>query len=137
MKAEAVWLEGYKFLLSNDRGHKVTVDLRREKGGEDVGPTPLELAVMSLAGCLGVIFKVVAEKRRFRFDGLRVTLEAEKPKGASTITRVRGQVRVNADNEEEAERVLRITLRNCPVEVLFRRSGVDLEWDLIVDKPKT
>ncbi len=137
MKADAIWLDGYRFLLSNDRGHRVVVDLRREKGGGDTGPTPLELAVMSLAGCLGVIFKVVAEKRRFRFSNLRITLEAEKPKGASTITRVRGQVILNADNGEEAERVLRITLRNCPVEVLFRRSGVDLEWSLRVDKPKT
>ncbi len=135
MKAQAVWLSGYKFLLSDVRGHKVTVDLREEKGGENAGPTPLELTLMSLAGCLGVIYKLVSEKRKFRFRRLEIVLDAEKPKGASTISRVTGDVKIWTEDEGEAERVLRITLRNCPVEVLFRRSGVELEWNLTVEKP--
>lgn len=35
------------------RGHDVVVDQPREDGGEDSGPTPVELFVASLAACVG------------------------------------------------------------------------------------
>jgi putative redox protein len=35
------------------RGHRIVVDQPKEAGGDDFGPTPTELFVASLAGCVG------------------------------------------------------------------------------------
>ena len=35
------------------RGHEIVVDQPREDGGDDAGPTPVELFVASLAACVG------------------------------------------------------------------------------------
>ena len=86
MEANVVWIEGYKSVLDNGRGHSVTVDLPPESGGTDVGPTGLELAIMALAGCATTIFKLVAAKRKLTYESLKISLNAEKPKTASTIT---------------------------------------------------
>ena len=43
---------GDRFTISI-RGHDITVDQPIEDGGSDAGPTPSELFVASLAGCVG------------------------------------------------------------------------------------
>ncbi len=68
MRANAVWVEGYKSVVDNDRGHRVTVDLPMESGGKDAGPTGLELAIMALGGCATTIFKIVAAKRKLNYE---------------------------------------------------------------------
>jgi uncharacterized OsmC-like protein len=49
---EARYLGGDRFVLEV-RGHQLYVDQPREAGGSDAGPTPTELFVASLAGCVG------------------------------------------------------------------------------------
>ena len=54
-------------LLDDGRGHETICDLPSD---ENIGPTALELSVMSFAGCIVTIFKIIAEKRRVKFDSL-------------------------------------------------------------------
>ncbi len=134
MKASSVWREGFRSELGNGRGHAVVVDWPPEDGGRDAGPSGLELAAMSLAGCVTTIFAAVARKRRLPYDRLRADLTAERPRGAPTIERVRGVVTVaSSAPKEDVETVLRLTIQQCPVGVLFERAGVASEWELVVD----
>jgi putative redox protein len=87
MKARAVWVSGFRSVVDNGRGHSVVVDLPRQDKGEDSGPTALELAAMSYVGCVATIFKIVADKRGLKFDGLEIELDASK--GEKTIERGR------------------------------------------------
>ena len=136
MKARSIWVEEYRSVLDNGRGHSVVVDLPPAQKGGDTGPTALELAVMALAGCVTTIFKIIADKRRFKYDSLKVELDAEKPDGAMTITKIKGEVEVVTEaGEKEAETVLKLTLDNCPVGVLFDKAGVELSWNVVVKKP--
>lgn len=135
MKAKSVWIDGYRSIVDNGRGHSVIVDLPLEQNGANTAPTAVELAAMSLAGCVTTIFKVVAVKRKFDFKGLKVELEAEKPKEAATITKVTGNVEIVTDGEEsEARTVFNLTLDICPVGVLFEKAGLKPEWQVTVKK---
>ena len=71
MKAKSVWIDGYRSVVDNGRGHSVIVDLPLEQNGANTAPTAVELTAMSLAGCVTTIFKVVAVKRKFDFKGAR------------------------------------------------------------------
>jgi len=136
MKANAIWVEGYKSVLDNGRGHSVTVDLPRESGGKDAGPTGLELAIMALAGCATTIFKMVATKRKLTYESLKIELNAEKPKDASTVTEVKGHVEIaTTGTGQEVQTALKLTFKTCPVGVIFGQAGIKVNYDLTLKKP--
>ena len=136
MKAIGTWQGGYRTLLEDASGHAVTVDLPRDEGGGDLGPFALELSVLSLAGCITTIFALVAKKRRLKFEGLKVDLDAERPKGAPTIASVEGTLRVvTSAPREHVEAALDITLRTCPVGVLYEKAHVPVRVRLEVVAP--
>ncbi|HMK83747.1 MAG TPA: OsmC family protein [Candidatus Bathyarchaeia archaeon] len=136
MKAVSIWAEGGRSVLDDDRGHSVVVDLPIDQNGTNAGPTALELCLMSLAGCTTTIFRIVAGKRNFAYKAFKVELEAEKPNDALTITSVKGKMEVVTDAEEkEAETVLKLTLKTCPVGVIFANAKINYDWTLTVKKP--
>lgn len=125
MKGAATWKGGYESLLEDDRGHEVTVDLTQDEGGKDLGTSALELSVLSLAGCITTIFALVAQRRKLRFEGMRVELEAARPPGARTIASVEGTFRiVTSAPDEEVATALRLTLRTCPVGVVYEQAHI-------------
>lgn len=136
LKSNAVLVEKYRSIVDNDRGHSMVIDLPFEQGGDDTGPTSLELAVMGLAGCVITIYALIASKRRFKIDGMKVEVEAEKPDTEKTITKTKGNVTIWAEDEKEAETIFRLTLENCPVGILFEKAGIHIEWNLKIEKKK-
>jgi len=128
MQASGVWKRGYETQLEDGRGHTVTVDQPVEDGGNDRGTSAHELLLLSLTGCISTIFHIIAEKRGLEFEGLTVSLKAEKTRGGPTIQRVHGtvEVRTNAPPDEVAT-VLRLTVKTCPVGSLFDRAHIPVE----------
>lgn len=63
--------EGDRFTISV-RGHEITVDQPIEDGGGDVGPTPSELFVASLAGCVGYFAERFLVRHHIQAAGLGV-----------------------------------------------------------------
>lgn len=126
MKARSVWIEGYKSVVDNGRTHSVVVDLPPEMGGSDQGPTALELAVMAFAGCVTTIFAIVAEKMHLEYSGLEALVEAEK--GEVTVEKAKLVLRVKTRApREQVERAFKRTMEICPVGVLFKKAGVEVE----------
>jgi putative redox protein len=128
MQAVGTWKGGYETVLEDDRAHTVTVDLPIDEGGRSAGPSALNLSLLSLAGCISTIFALVAHKRHLAFQGLTIALEAERPPGAPTITRVHGTLRLRTRAElGEVETALRLTVKTCPVGVIFERAGIPVD----------
>jgi putative redox protein len=135
MQALGTWAGGYRTVLEDGRTHSVTVDLPRDEGGESMGTSALELAVLALAGCVTTIFALVARRRHLSFQGMSIALEAERPDGAPTIARVRGTLRLRTEApQDEVATALRLTLRTCPVGVLFEKAGVPVEVSPVVER---
>ncbi|HDD66595.1 MAG TPA: OsmC family peroxiredoxin [Nitrososphaeria archaeon] len=134
MKATSIWISKFRSVLDNGRKHSVVVDLPPENNGDDMGPTALELTLMSLAGCITTIFAVVAEKRKLKYEALRLDLEAEK--GEKTIEKCKGVLTVKTDaGERDVEIVLKLTMDICPVGALFEKAGVKPEIEIKIEKP--
>ncbi len=131
MEAHGVWRGRSRSELTDGRGHAVTVDLPPDEGGEDAGSSALELAVLSLAGCILTIFPLVARRRRLGFDAMEVHLVAHRGPRAPTVERVEGTFRLRSPAaREEAETALRLTVRSCPVGALLERAGVPVALNL-------
>jgi len=81
MKVKAKLLENVSSVADNTRKHTVTLDLPPAKGGDDKGPTALELALMSLADCAVTIYADVAKKSKVALKNLEAEVEAEQISG--------------------------------------------------------
>lgn len=134
MKSTTTLIEGFKFKIEDGRGHELIIDLPEAKGGTNAGPTALELAGMSLSGCIGTIFALVAKNSKLSYSGLRVVVEAEKGSDAKTINSARAKIYVKTKAaKEKVTGILEKTFSHCPVGVLFEQAGVKIESELIIE----
>jgi putative redox protein len=128
MDAHGEWIGGFESRLDDGRGHVVTVDLPADEGGKDSGMGGLELTVLSLAGCINIIFGLVARRRKLPFTGLSVHLTAERPPRTPTITKVHGTFEVRSSApKEDVETAFRLTMKTCPVGVLFDQAHIPVD----------
>ena len=124
----------YQSIVDNDRHHGVVLDLPGAKGGDDLGPTALELVVMALSGCISTIWAVVATNSKVSYDRLLVVVEADKPDDQPTITAVRCAVTVDSkEPREKLQRTLDKTMNTCPVGKLYEKAGIPMEIRLVVN----
>lgn len=132
--SKAKLIEGFRIAVDDGRVHSVCVDLPPDMG-TDRGPTALELGVMSFAGCVATIFVLMAKKTRVKISDLEITMKAEKPEGAKTVTKADYEVIVkSSESEDKLKRVFELTRANCPVGLLFERAGVEVSYKLRISK---
>lgn len=134
LHAAAKLVSGFRIDVDDRRKHAVCLDLPPDDG-TDMGPSALELALMSYVGCYATIFALTAKKMRITLKDLQVDSEAVKSEEAGTITQVRVGILVLADApQDRIERAHELTLKTCPVGILFERAGVKMEYRLRMEK---
>lgn len=131
MKSNSLWTRKFQSVVDNGRNHSLVIDLPEAKGGNNNGPTALELCVMSLSGCVGTIFAMVAQKMRLSYEKMEVELNAEQKNDAPTITDVHFVLCFQTKEErEKIQKCLEHTLNTCPVGVLFVQAGVKITHEI-------
>lgn len=130
---KANWIENVRSVAENKRGHKVTLDLGTSSGGDNKGPSALELAIMSLADCAITIFADVCKKSNVELEEMEVIAEAEKPDGSPILSGVNMKVKIVAkDRKQKIDAVWRRTEANCPVVYIFKENiPVNIEVESI------
>ena len=117
---------GSKFVIESDiRGHKVVIDQPTNAAGTDTGPTPLELMLVSLAGCIGTIGRIVAMQKRIDLRGMEIKVEGSLDTNGLLGKPIDGRVGfegftitvdVDADmTDEEKEAFIHEVDSRCPV----------------------
>ena len=115
-KTTAKWLENVRTVVDNSRTHSVVCDLSTPAGGNDTGPTAIELALMALADCAVTIFADVCKQSKIEITKVETVVEAEKPADSPILTGVTIKTKVSAMARKELlEGAWRRTEANCPV----------------------
>ena len=131
MKATTTWTKGMSSIITDNRGHEVTIDLPEAKGGEDLGATAFELCLMSYSGCVNTIFNVVAKKMRIEFSALIVDTIGSQKNNAPTFTDIEVELKIESEaSNEKIDKCLQQTLKMCPVGVLFHQAGVNTSYTI-------
>ena len=121
IKATAKWIENVRTIVDNSRTHSLVLDLATMKGGDDTGPTALELAVMSLADCAITIFADVCKQSKIELGRLEAVAEVEKPPDSPKLTSVKIRIDVSAKARKQLlEAAWRRTEAMCPVLGIFQ-----------------
>lgn len=131
MKSTCHWVKNFQNVVDNGRTHAMVMDLPESKNGDDLGPSALEVCVMGLSGCVGTIYSMVASKMRLTLESLVVDVDAEKGPNDPTITKVDIQVTVKSEaSEAKLQKCLDVTMNTCPVGVLYKNAGVEMNIEL-------
>jgi uncharacterized OsmC-like protein len=134
LHAKAQLIQGFQIVLENGRTHSVIVD-QPANMGTDLGPTPLELCVMSHAGCYATILALTAQKMRIPLKGLTVKVEATETDEAGTITEETFDINIKVDAPpDRIQRLHKLTLENCPVGIIFEKAGVKINYNIKTEK---
>ena len=105
--------------------HTVIIDQPTPAGGTDAGPTPLDVQLIALGGCVAAIGRIIANQRKLAVRGIEVTVEGDidtdgllgKPTqqriGFNAIT---ARVKIDADmSPAEKEQFLHDIDARCPI----------------------
>jgi uncharacterized OsmC-like protein len=132
LKANAKLLENVRLETDNGRGHKVICDLSEAAGGTNAGASPLELALMALAGCGVIIYADVCKNSKVDPGKIEINVEAEKTGSSPTLTGVTMKVNINSPARKGlVEAAWRRTEANCPVMFVYKESvPVKVEVDI-------
>jgi len=108
------WLTEDRFDI-DVRDHTITVDQPVDVGGADVGPTPTELFVASLASC--VAFYARRYLRRHRLDpaGLEVTTSYRMGAKPARVAAVDMEIHLSREIPSERRAGLLAQARHCTV----------------------
>jgi len=97
------------------RSHTITVDQPADAGGDDLGPTPTELFVASLASCVG--FYVRRYLRRHHIDpaGLEVTTRFQMGAKPTRVAVVDMEISLTAELQPDRHAGLLAQAKHCTV----------------------
>ncbi len=132
LKANAKLLENVRLEADNGRGHKVICDLSEAAGGTNAGASPLELALMALAGCGVIIYADVCKNSKVDPGKIEISVEAEKTGSSPTLTGVTMKVNIDSPARKGlVEAAWSRTEANCPVMFVYKESvPVKVEVDI-------
>jgi len=135
LNANAKLVKNYRIDVDDGKFHAICLDLDEDSGGGGMGPSALELTLMSFVGCYATIFALTASKMRKAIRDLEIKAEAVKSEAAGTITEAKLEVTISADiPEDRIRRLHELTVKGCPVGRLFEKAGVRITYDVKIEK---
>ena len=97
-------------LLTNE--HHLIADEAEEVGGKNMGPTPGEFLMVSLASCTAITLRMYADRKRWSVEKIRVEVTSDKIDKTTVLTR-HVYLEGTLDDDQRA-RLLQIA-NACPV----------------------
>ena len=77
-KVSVQWIDGMEFTTQTGSGHTGVIDAGLKAGGQNHGPSPMELLLLGMAGCTGIDVVDILRKKRLAVTGLTVHVEGTR-----------------------------------------------------------
>jgi len=130
------WKGKLAFEAETESGHRILLDAKPQVGGEDKGPRPMEVLLVSLAGCTGMDVASILAKKRVNLESLDVKVDAEQaaefPKYFTKIS-VEFNVRGHDVKEEDVKRAIDLSKdKYCSVSVMLKeKAEISYRWNIV------
>jgi len=138
VSGSVTWRGGMAFEATAGTGGALTIDASRDVGGADVGPTPMELLLLGLAGCTGMSVLSLLRRSTGKVVDYRIATRGKQreahPRIFTTIA-VEHTVRGRGLTAGEVERAVTLAAtRFCPVAAMLGEvADIAETWVLIDD----
>lgn len=127
------WTQGMQFIGTDEDGHSLVLDISSDAGGENSGFRPMELLLISMAGCTAIDVVDILKKQRQPVQGLELRISGERateyPKVYQKV-RIEYLLRGSGLNEKAVERAIKLSEEKyCSVGIMVRQSGAEVETE--------
>lgn len=113
------------------RGHRIHIDQPIDNGGEDTAPTPTELFVASLAGCVAFYARRYLARHNLSSDGLAVEAEFSAGGTPNRITDLTVHISPPAALPKERRQAFLAVASHCTLHnTLSRPPVVDIRLEI-------
>ena len=137
MRVNLNWHEAVHFSARADSGHEIEIDGPPDLGGTNVGTRPMELMLLSIAGCAATDVVHILTKGRVSVKHCNVTVDAtranEEPRVFTAIHLI-FEVAGERLTERKLERAIELSAEKyCSASILMQRAGVDVthEYEVV------
>ena len=135
MKATVVWKEKSAFVGKSESGHNVRMDCATDKGGDNSGPSPMELMLLALGGCTGMDVVAFLKKRKVEPAGVEIEIEAERAREHPQVyTKATILYKIKGDGIKESDVKWAVELsqsKYCSVTAMFAKTAkIDFRWKI-------
>lgn len=72
------WVDGSRFVASDDKGHSTIMDVPKKQGGEGSGFGPTQLLLAALGGCSGIDIVEILRKQRQGPERLEIIVSGRR-----------------------------------------------------------
>jgi len=107
-------------LVIQVRGHELFADQPAEDGGEDSAPTPTELFIASLAGCVAFYAERFLRRHHLPTDSLAVTCSFAWARDPARVGEIEVKVEAPDVPAERLEAFSRV-IEHCPIHNTLRQ----------------
>jgi putative redox protein len=107
----------YQTTLSNSR-HRLIADEPASENGSDLGPTPDELLMMSLASCTAITLRMYCDRKEWPVTGIDVEVDMVRSDSGTQFSR---NVLIKGELDATQSERLRAIANACPVHKTLTR----------------
>jgi len=104
-------------------GHTIDIDTTKEKGGEDIGPSPKLFMLLSLAGCTGFDIVSILPKMRVKFSDFSVAVTGNLTDSEPSVydrVQIVYTIRMDKDDHQKMEKAVKLSKEKyCGVSRMF------------------
>jgi putative redox protein len=127
MQCRIKWVEGRTFVAESGSGHALVLDGPTERGGRNLGPSPMELVLLGTGGCTAFDVLDILKKGRHTVADCSVELEGERaPEPPRVFTRITMRFVVTGHGLSRAavERAVQLSAEKyCSASIMLAKSA--------------
>jgi putative redox protein len=138
-KVELARVHGdYGFEVKDAYGQSVKIDNSPDHGGENFGVRPMQMLLMSLAGCSGMDVISILKKQRQTITDYKTIVHGEREHGVepSLWKFIELEFIIYGDvDEDKAKRAVELSVNKyCSVAATLMKAGATIKWTVKVEK---
>lgn len=138
MQSKLMWKSGMSFEAEN-RGHSSLMDVSKEQGGADTGPTPKEVVLNAMCACSGMDVVAIAKKMRTEVGKFWMEAHAQKTNTIpSYFSEVHMKYYFEGENLNQEKLIQAISLsmtKHCGVSYMISKTS-KITYDVTINGNK-
>jgi putative redox protein len=138
MKATVQWTGNVSFKAESETGHTVQMDGPADKGGDNLGPRPMEMLLMGMGGCAS--FDVMSMLSKGRQDVVSCVVEVDAQRAdavPAVFTHIHLKFIVTGNQLKDAQVNRAVSLsaeKYCSVSIMMEKAGVEVTHSYVVEE---
>lgn len=129
------WIDGLRFVVSDENKHSFVLDTKFEVGGTETGFQPIDMLLIGLGGCMAFDIVSILRKKRAELKDFIVTVTGERAnEHPKRFTNIVVTIKTNKEvNKVDVERAMELSRdKYCSVYATLQHTP-EIKFEVITE----